>query len=205
MNTVGDFVPLVIARSVLAEDAHETVLQELIRSTVITFMRESQSATDEYYFKPQCGVEDYQLDIPKCHNVVTIAKVTTGPDNQVSDRSWSVIRTKGDSRYGWSAEIQSSPAVIYLDTHTLGEVVCVKYSYSIGRDGCEIPEYIYQDYADTIVAGVIARLVSREGGNGSTYQFEFEQGVQAARTRTLREYNQGSRYAKAKPFLGRPR
>ena len=41
MNTVGDFVPLVIARSVLAEDAHETVLQELIRSTVITFMRES--------------------------------------------------------------------------------------------------------------------------------------------------------------------
>lgn len=204
MKTVADFYPLVLAASEVASDEHETVVHEAIRASVITFMREAEVARAEMYIKTQCGVEDYPIDPPKCHIVVGVCDLFTGGkgDNPIKNNTWHRLIPGRD----YEADVLDTPNKAIFTDRASGDWLCVIYSYTIGRDGCEIPNFIYEDWADAIVAGAVHRLKVRAGAPAATIELAaYEQAIAAARTRVDRKYVKGKKMVTATSFLGRPR
>ena len=204
MKSIADFEPMVIAASELAEDIHPTILQELIRDAIVDFMRSSGVAQDEYYFNAQCGVDDYLLDLPKCHILVAVDKVATSDCDGVYNDTWDEMPPQTDYRHGYYMDIHTAPNVsIVFDRPIEDKRVYVSYSYTISRDNCDVPDIIYETYADALVAGTIHRLKTRGGANRTLELEKFENAVALAKSRKLRKYSKGRRVAKAVSFLGR--
>ena len=101
-------------------------------------------------------------------------------------------------------DIHTAPNVsIVFDRPIEDKRVYVSYSYTISRDNCDVPDIIYETYADAIVAGTIHRLKTRGGANRTLELEKFENAVALAKSRKLRKYSKGRRVAKAVSFLGR--
>ena len=203
MKSVADFYPLVLAASDIATDEHESVVHEAIRASAIAFMRETEIARDEMYIRAQCGVDEYPLDMPNCHILVGVRDVWIGGkasnDNPIKDDGWDKLHA---GRH-YNVDIHTTPnRAIYIDDAGK-DWIYISYSYSIGRDGCDIPEFLYEEWAEAIVAGAVHRLKVRAGAAAATIELaSYEQAVAIAKSRINRAYVRGKKFAHAKPFLG---
>lgn len=218
MKTVADFEAMVLAVSQAGEELHPSVLHELIRQTVVDFMRNTRIARDEYYFKPQCGVHDYLLDINKCHRLVGVEIVagydTDCRDTPIYDKSyWWPIEPQSSiqSRYmavqrGYTIDMHTTPnTTIVLPSDADYKWIYISYSYTIGYDDCEIPDFIYDDWAQAIVAGSIAKIKQRAGAVDSYELQQYYSFIQQAKVRVSRGYKKGKIFMKAPSFIGRKR
>lgn len=147
-----------------APDAPDDLIQFLIQDSVVDFLIDTRLATEFYRFKLHDKVNDYVLDIPSCHTILDVREVLVGtPCEQSVD--WSPI-TK-NVRREWTG--------YFLDIHNTGQpalwigepvrdgVVEVEYIYTIGREACEIPDFVYNQYARVIQALVLSRLYTVNG------------------------------------------
>lgn len=135
---VSDFMPHV---EMLAPDAEPLQLQEAIRQAVVRFMTESQVFTAFWAVPVQDCVEEYYIDLPECRRLVGIVGVTRNGspyDNWARDEHEDVIK------------LFDQP----------GQCDCfeVKYSWKIGRDDCEIPDKVYEDYLPAVQQAALSTL-----------------------------------------------
>ena len=213
MSTIADFEVMVMAASAVAEEAHPTIVQELTRKTIKDFMRATRIARDEVYIKAQENVHDYPLQAVDCHNIVRIEKVATLPGTcdclpiYTEEHSAPIPATDnsgwGRGRGYYTNIVGAANKEITFSHINLQDWIYVQYSYTLTNDACEVPDFIFDAWADTIVAGVVAQLKARVGV-ANAYDFEqYQAGIHRAQVAILREHGNGRRFIKPKPFLGR--
>ena len=170
MRTVADFVPFVRFK---ARHDTEANIQHAVREALIVFMRESRAAVNEMFIDvaTTCGLNEALLNPPDCERLVGIESVWLAPKKCTVQR-WSpdweqVSNTDGiqmaqqfsNGLAYWVDDVGGPQTTLWLSTaETRKHMICVRYSWAIGRDNCAVPEWIYQDYADLITDGALAYL-----------------------------------------------
>lgn len=137
---VSDFMPSV---ELLAPEAEPLQLQEAIRHAVVRFMSDSQVFTAYWTLPAQECVSEYFIDLPECRRLVGIVGVTR---NGVPYDNW--------------ARDDHEDVIKIFDQPSGRDCFEVKYSWKIGRDDCEIPEKVYEDYLPAIQYAALATLHS---------------------------------------------
>ncbi|MFU6981754.1 hypothetical protein ACM75Z_30245 [Pseudomonas aeruginosa] len=139
MRSVDDFVPFVQA---MAVDADELQCQQAIREAIIRFMRDTQVFDDRLVIVPQEGVCEYNLDVPQCRVLVGVKRVFVDRC-ELYDRLWA-----RDEHHD----------VLRVFTNLDGCCVEVDYTWTIGRDGCAVPDKVYEDYMPGVIEGSLEQL-----------------------------------------------
>lgn len=162
-RTLRDFEDLLIP---YAASAPAVVLQDAARQAVVSFMRTTRIAVDEHYFTGQDKVSDYILDIPECRKLVQVERLYYGPsqcgDDGVIDDQWVPIAgcVERCSSGWWMDEASMDVPVIFINPPPNREQrYAIRYSWTIGRDDCSIPAFIYEDWADAITWGALSRIL----------------------------------------------
>lgn len=134
---INDFMPAV---EMMAPDAEPLQIQEAIRNGIIRFMTESQVFTAYWTVPVQECVTEYMIDLPDCQRLVGILGVTAN----------------GQALDNWSRDDHED--VLLFDNPPGCACVEMKYSWKIGRDGCDIPEKLYEDYLDAVKYAALSDL-----------------------------------------------
>jgi hypothetical protein len=218
MKTIADFVDLVISASKEAEDIHPTILQDMIRSTVKEFASRTRILVSEYYFETQCKVHDYQFDIPACHQLVAAEVVAVGPSTDCGvalfDCDWRVLSAgqdqtvygyRGPDQYDIDVHDPANKAIILKDIPASPHWVYVSYSWTIGRDDCQVPESFYEEWGQAILYGTLFRILKREGLNWASDYALYQSEISAAKSRKKHHYSPKRVKAHTVSFLGRRR
>lgn len=140
---VSDFMPSV---ELMAPDAEPLQLQEAIRHAVVRFMTESQVFTAYWTIPVQECVDEYFIDLPECRRLVGIIGVTR---NGTPFDSW--------------ARDDHEDVIKLFDQPGPCDCFEMKYSWKIGRDDCEIPDKLYEDYLPAVQQAALATLHSMFG------------------------------------------
>lgn len=209
MRTIADFVPFVRFKSRHDTEAN---IQHAVRESVIAFMRESRAAVNEVFLDVAavCGLNDALLNTPDCQRLVGIESVWLAPkkcDTQRWTPAWEQVRNTDGVKMGdqffngiayWVDDVGGPQTTLWLSTlesrkHTL----CVRYSWAIGRDNCEVPEWVYQDYADLITDGALAYLHDNPDDDNAASAFAGRSGTKfilaARRVRERKRSNYAAR------------
>ena len=195
-RTVADFVPFV---EITFAGAAPSTIQNAIRETIVTFMRETRAAADMLYLDAACGQVDHVLDTPECRRLVGVEAVYRQPPKGGAwTPDWQMIPMSDMTRSlaGWWMDDTGGPnATLWVYPRSASPArYAVRYSWAIGRDNCDVPEWIYEDYEPTITAGALAMLHANPQDQSSDLKFAlmqnaaFTQGVAAARARRLAQY-----------------
>lgn len=155
MKTVEDFEPFVLA---YAPFVPQELIQHAIREAIVEFMRETKIATDTIEFETQEKVPDYMLEVPDCRRIIKVNHVQWTPAKCSGRENWESLRNGDDGDYIIELRRGSHPIVVFDTPPRKVHRVRVDYSWSIGRDDCDIPAYIYDDFMNTIVAGALLRI-----------------------------------------------
>lgn len=135
---VEDFMPAV---EMLAADAEPLQLQEAIKNAVVRFMTDSQVFTAYWPVPVQECVDEYFIDLPECRRLVGIIGVTRN----------------GTPYHNWARD-DHEDVIKLFDQPTSCDCFEVKYSWKIGRDDCEIPEKVYEDYLPAVQQAALSQL-----------------------------------------------
>lgn len=137
MRRLDEFMPFV---QLLASTADPMQIQEATRSAVIRFMRDSQVFDDYLTLPVQPQVFEYVLDPPECRVIVGVKGV----------------KVNGSPYSEWQRD--SHEDVIMFRAELDRSCVEVNYTWTIGRDDCDIPEKVYEDYMPVIEQASLAKL-----------------------------------------------
>lgn len=202
MAQVDDFLDYV---SMYAPDIADDILRFTIQEAVTDFLIRTQLLTDYYRFDAQDGVNDYVIDVPKCHTLLRIKRVKVGdPCTQVVD--WDTIeRTVEPDHTGYFVDLENEgmPS-IWLGVANSNLSVELQYVYTIKRGSCEIPDFIHDKYASTIQSLILSKLYNIPGQEWTNpqlaiqYQRMYDKDVADIIRRTSKVV---SGPLKAKPFL----
>lgn len=140
---ISDFMPSV---EMLAPDAEPLQLQEAIRHAIVKFMTESQVFTAYWAVPVQECVDEYFIDLPECRRLVGIIGVTR---NGVPYPNW--------------ARDDHEDVIKLFDAPGPCDCFEMKYSWKIGRDDCDVPEKVYEDYLPAIQQAALITLHSMFG------------------------------------------
>lgn len=198
-KSVSDFEDFVVS---YAQDAPSVVLQHAIRETVVKFMRETRVATDTYCINAQCGVTDYVVEMPDCSKLVAIENVE--PDGGV----WGGFRQFRNlpNPWAWNKD-DRFPVVIFGFSPREDAVFHVTYSWTINRDGCDVPDFIYEEWMDAIKFGAAAELLAMPNQEWTNPQLahmfadKYREERAAAKARKWHNYTQGPISMFAPSFL----
>ena len=146
----------------LAPDAPSTIIQHALRESITNFMQITQIATDFFQTALEYNNPDYMVEAPECREVLEIVSVKVGPSGSVPDDRWDELEVGTDYR----SDILNDgvPSVILADPpknncdKASGSDISIEYSWSMSRDGCELPDFIYQRFMKVIVDGALAIL-----------------------------------------------
>jgi hypothetical protein len=159
MKTVSDFLPWV---ELEAQDTPVANMQHAVREALIYFMRESGAVVDELFVNLPAGQDDIALTIPECRRIVGVNGVWTAPTYGSSrwTPEWDSVRAMDGDGAGYMLDDIGSPmsTLWVLPRSNKPRTLCIKYRWSIGRDACEVPDWIYHDYAKAIASGALAYL-----------------------------------------------
>lgn len=183
MKTVTDFEPFVLAYTpfIPAE-----LVQHAIRETIVEFMRETKCASATLEFETQEKVPDYMLEVPDCRRIVKVKNVYITPTKCSGRENWRLLNSGEFGDYIIELRIGEHPIIILTNPPKQPNRVKVDYYWAIGRDDCDIPDFIYEDYMKAIVAGSLIRLASLPDNQHIAAQIGFHQqtwfdGVQQAK------------------------
>ncbi len=211
MASVADFAPFV---EIKVRHAPTPNIHHAVRESLIAFMRMSRAAVDEVYVDVPRGETEIVVEPRGCQRLLQVEGVYEDPYCQQGGRwtpEWERIAQEGaygrgfaggatTRGSGWSLDDVGGPnATMWLyPKASKPRRLCIRYSWSIKRDDCTVPEWIYEDYADVIADGAIALLhlnptdedVSVSFGNAMSQAFL--DGVAAARRRKEGGYRQSA-------------
>lgn len=194
--TVADFAPWVELKVQHAPTAN---VHHAIREAVAYFMRHSRAAVDEVYINVPCREREVVVEPRSCQRLVQIERVFVDPHCRRDGRwapDWDELPHSDREQGGWWIDDVGGPnATLWLaDTSPREQRLCVRYSWAIKRDNCDVPEWIYEDHADSIANGAIAYLHANASDSEATVPFaavvgpEFKLAIDEARTRKEAQY-----------------
>jgi hypothetical protein len=196
MITVADFAPFV---EIKAPNSPTANVHHAIREAIVGFMRMSRAAVDEVYINVPCGEREV-IVVPKgCQHLVKIEHIFVDPSCRQNSRwnpDWDRLPDSDRTEGGWWIDDVGGPnATVWLAEGAPREQrLCVRYAWSIKRDDCEVPEWIYQDHADTIADGALTYLHLNPSDENASRPFAqlmgpvFMEGVHNARRRKEVQY-----------------
>ena len=196
MTTVADFAPWV---EIKVPHAPTPNVHHAIRESLIAFMRMSRAAVDEVYVDVPCGERELIVEPKGCQHLVQIERIFVDPHCRPGGRwnpDWDELHSSDMRQGGWWIDDVGGPnKTVWLANSEPKQMrLCVRYSWSVKRDDCAVPEWIYEDHVDTIANGAINYLHANPTDENATVSFaaamsgEFLEGVAAARRRKEGQY-----------------
>lgn len=164
MRNVADFTTRMLAN--LPRDTREELVQLAVRDSINQFMRDSRAFLEEFH-TPIAACDkhpEFIVEMPDCRVLVEMRALWAAPNGCATgrrDARWQKL-PKAESEYapGWWV-LEHGIANIALrvnEWYGRTEMMAVEYAYTIARDGCEIPDRIYEEWFDAIKAGVRQRI-----------------------------------------------
>lgn len=161
MASLDRFMPTILVE---VPQCPEPVATLAMRDTLIAFCDEAlvwrETVRD---LETEIGVPDYELEVPSGARVATVIRVrlegralTPGtPDQLLADTYGD---DSGRPHYYFSLEPEiltffKTPDNVYKFETTV--------AYAPKRNGNQVPDYIYEQYAETIKYGTLARLLTQ--------------------------------------------
>lgn len=155
MKTIEDFEPFVLA---YAPYIPQEIVQHAIRETIVEFMRESKCAKDTMNIETQEKVSDYMMEVPDCRRIVKVTAVQESPLHCSGRENWRVLYNGEDRDYTVELRLGEHPIIVLNNAPRKPTKLRVEYVWAIGRDDCDVPDFIYDDYMQAIVNGTLVRL-----------------------------------------------
>lgn len=162
MTTIADLVAFV------APSVHRDVplvnIQHALRETTIDFLTRSQAATDGEYVTLRCGRSDMLLEPKGCRRLVTVIGIYERPacrSTGMWDRSWYEQPRAEEGRPGWYIDPDDlGLQTIMIPSLNRERQFYIRYAWTLPRDNsCDLPEWLYERYADAITDGAVAALL----------------------------------------------
>lgn len=196
MSTIADFVPFV---EIKVPHAPTPNIQHAVRETLVSFMRMSRAAVDEIYVDVPCNEREVIVEPRGCQRLVQVEHVFVDPTCRSGTRwnpDWDEMPDGERGAGGWWIDDVGGPnATLWLPySQTRAQRLCIRYSWAIKRDNCEVPEWVYEDYADVIANGAITYLHMNPTDEDANLPFAerlsgvFMNGVAEARRRKEGQY-----------------
>lgn len=155
MKTIEDFEPFVLA---YAPFIPQEILQHAIRETIVEFMRESRCASDTLDVETQEKVGDYMLEVPDCRRIVKVTSVMETPLRCSGRENWNPLVQGEEADYTIELRRGEHPIIVLNNPRNKPTKLRVDYVWAIGRDDCDVPDFIYDDYMQAILYGTLVRL-----------------------------------------------
>jgi len=155
MKTPADFEPFILS---YAPTIPSEYIEHAVRETVIEFMRDTRIAKATLEFETQEKVPDYMLEVPDCRRIVKVLNVHWTQAHCSGRENWAKLRTGEFAEYEVQLRLGDHPIIILEDPPKKPHKVRVEYVWTIGRDGCDIPDFIYEDFMSAVVAGTCIKL-----------------------------------------------
>lgn len=171
MKTIEDFEPFVLA---YVPTAPQEIIQHAIRESIVEFMRETKVASASVEIATQERVNDYIIGVPDCRRIVKIKKVYQGRSS-FGNIGWDELYGGEDGEYRVELRVGEHPIIILKDAPRKPTKLRLEYVWTIGRDDCDVPDFIYDDYMSGIVAGALVRLASFAGNENIIQQINMHQ------------------------------
>lgn len=157
MKTIAEFEPFLLA---YVPTLPQELLQHAIRETIVEFMRETKCASGILEINTQQNVCDYILEVPDCRRIIKVKNVKLGSINCNGKEHWNDLSGSEFGDYSIELRLGSNPIIILNSTPKKEGILRIEYFWTIGRDDCDVPDFIYEDYMQAIVAGSLVRMAS---------------------------------------------
>lgn len=201
---VDKFLPRVLP---YAENLPEIVARRAISDACRELMEEALNMELTYKFTTKPGEERYKIVLPYR---MQCSKVKSGSIKRPDDQRgrWQITQTTSEMLDAYSypvswRDVEGAP-VVYLfrqpDEIILAPIpdeeleVELECGATISRDAMEVPEILYEDYANVIADGALAKALCMAGQTwsddklGATYAQSFQAGVNKARLDASKDY-----------------
>lgn len=155
MRTLEDFEPFVM---MYVPYIPKDIIQHSIRESIVEFLRETRIANGVLELETQEKVPDYIMEVPDCRRIVKVNTVEWTVSHCSGRESWEKLRAGEDGAYHIELRRGDYPIIIFADPPKKPHRVRIDYAWTIGRDDCDIPEFVYEDYMKAIVAGALIRM-----------------------------------------------
>lgn len=171
-RTVEDFEDFIFP---YAPDAPSSIIQHAVRESIVRFMQETQVARDFAQFPLVAKTPDYIIDTIECRTIIDVVDVKFGCPGTIPDDSWNTLQRGVD--YEVDLLHDGMPSIILKEapqescSRPLEVDMSVEYSWSISRDDCEIPDFIYERYMSEIKDGALAELYAIPGQEWTNLQY----------------------------------
>ena len=150
MRTIEEFEPFVVA---YAPFVPQEIVQHAIRETIVEFMRETKCATAFLDVETQEKVADYMMEVPDCRRIVKVSSVQESPLKCSGSESWRDLFGGEGGDYIVELRLGEHPIIVLSRPPRKPTKLRVRYIWTIGRDDCDVPDFIYEDYMEAIVSG----------------------------------------------------
>lgn len=155
MKEIADFEAFILP---YAPYTPAEIIQHAIREAIADFMRESKIAVDVLELETQDRVPDYMLDIPDCRRFLGVKTIERSRKHDCGRRFWEPMISGEYGHYEIQLRKGNAPMIKLTDVHARPQIIRMEYYWAIGRDDCEVPDFIYEDFMDVITAGTLMRL-----------------------------------------------
>lgn len=155
MKNIEDFEPFLLPYTPYTPSE---VLQYAIRESIVEFMRETKIAHDEVEIETQEKVQDYLLEIPDCRRFLGVRSAKKRPCRSSGRVNWEPIYGGEDGQYKIELRKGDNPFLLMSEPEYKPHRINIEYYWAIGRDDCEVPDFIYEDFMHPIISGAVIRL-----------------------------------------------
>lgn len=167
MRTIADFVPFVAVK--VDKNMPTPNIQHALRETLVTFLEMSRAAVSEVYPTQRAKDTEVLLEIPECRRLVGIEGVYLAPQGACGpasgqlrwDPTWEQIPMAEEYGMGWAMDDSAGFLEVLWITPAMphDRRLCIRHSWTMKRDAtCEVPDWIFERYADAISDGALAYL-----------------------------------------------
>lgn len=196
-----DFFPYVLPE---VAGAAEMIVEQAVRNAVIEFCEKSlvlQRDHDPVTIKQ--GVVDYDLEPPKGYIVVKVMKAwlenqeldPLAPDfvreAAVYNRLFSSYQSGASTPRAYLQKDERSVSVWQVPDKDYTNGLTMRVALKPTRASTQIEDVIFEDYAETIASGALARLMLSPGKPYTSpdlaayHRGQFERGINVARSRAV--------------------
>lgn len=201
MKDVSDFEPFVLA---YVPFIPSEIIQHAIRETIIEFLRETRIATATIELETQEKVADYMLEMPDCRRIVKVKDVHITPVSCSGRENWQKLRTGEFGDYDIELRHGDHPIIVFREPYKKPHRVRVEYVWTLSRDECGIPDFIYEDFMSGVVAGTLLRLALLPDGQtlGNTIPLHQQTWFNAIQQAKIDKSGGKAKRIIGSPFLG---
>lgn len=198
MKTIEDFEPFVLA---YVPYLPQEIIQHAIRESIVEFLRETKIARAIMEVETQDKVPDYILEVPDCRRIVKTHFVEISPSHCSGRERWDALYGGENGDYRIELRRGDFPIIILSDPPKKPHKLRIDYSWTIGRDDCDVPDFVYEDFMQGIVAGALLRLSILPDQQALVQQTSLHQATWFNAIQTAKIEKSGG---KAKSIIGAP-